>query len=292
MKAVIDKHTVGKIAVTLSYVILVMGLAVIIALPADNMPADTSPVGGIEVPILMYHRVLKDPDKINTYTVTPDMFRNDMVYLMERGYETVFMRDIIDYAMGGAPLPAKPVVITFDDGYYNNYVYVLPILEELGIKASIAAVGEFTDTFTNNMDMNANYSHLTWGLLKELEESGHVEILNHSYYMHKQGKRSGVKRRRGEGQEEYRNALTYDVMKMQEQLKAKAGITPQTFVYPYGLYAGDSEEILKELGFKSTLICEERVNFITGPESLYKLGRFNRTGKLNTERFMAKMGIS
>lgn len=187
MKAVIDKRLVGKIAVTLSYVILVMGLAVIFSLPADNMPADASPAEGIEVPILMYHRVLKDSEKINTYTVTPETFRDDMIYLRERGYETVFTRDIIDYAMGGAPLPAKPVVITFDDGYYNNYTYVLPILEELGIKASIAAVGEFTDTFTDNMDMNANYSHLTWGLLKELEESGHVEILNHSYYMHKQG---------------------------------------------------------------------------------------------------------
>jgi peptidoglycan/xylan/chitin deacetylase (PgdA/CDA1 family) len=291
VKAVIDKRLVGKIAVTLSYVILVMGLAVIIALPANDLPADASPIEGIEVPILMYHRVLKDSSKVDTYTITPGTFRNDMIYLMERGYETVFIKDIIDYAMGGAPLPAKPVVITFDDGYYNNYIYVLPILEELGIKASIAAVGEFTDTFTNSMDMNANYSHLTWGLLKELEESGHVEILNHSYYMHKQGKRNGVKRRKGEDEEEYRSVLTFDVMKMQEQLRVKAGITPQTFVYPYGLYTDDSEELLKEMGFKATLICEERINFITGPESLYKLGRFNRTGKMSTERFMAKMGI-
>lgn len=57
MKAVIDKRLVGKIAVTLSYVILVMGLAVIIALPANDLPADASPIEGIEVPILMYHRV-------------------------------------------------------------------------------------------------------------------------------------------------------------------------------------------------------------------------------------------
>lgn len=111
MKAVIDKRLVGKIAVTLSYVILVMGLAVIFSLPADNMPADASPAEGIEVPILMYHRVLKDSEKINTYTVTPETFRDDMIYLMERGYETVFTRDIIDYAMGGAPLPAKPLDI-------------------------------------------------------------------------------------------------------------------------------------------------------------------------------------
>ena len=291
MKAVIDKRIIGKAAVTLSYVILVMGLAVIIALPADNLPADASPIEGIEVPILMYHRILKDEDKINTYTVTPETFRNDMTYLMERGYETVFMREIIDYAMGGAPLPAKPVVITFDDGYYNNYVYVLPILEELGIKASIAAVGEFTDIFTDNMDMNANYSHLTWGLLKELEASGHVEILNHSYYMHKQGKRKGVNRAKGEDEEEYRSALTFDVMKMQEQLKAKSGITTQTFAYPYGLYTADSEQFLKEMGFKATLTCEERINFVSGPESLYKLGRFNRAGKLSTKKFMAKMGI-
>ena len=88
---------------------------------------------------------IRDRARSGQYTVRPDELENDLDYLKEHGYTAVFMQDLIDYVYHGKELPAKPVVITFDDGFYNNWYYVLPMLKERNMKAVISVVGSYTE---------------------------------------------------------------------------------------------------------------------------------------------------
>ena len=76
----------------------------------------------VTLPIIMYHSILKDDARQGKYVVSPEVLARDLDALEARGCETVTVRDLIAYTRDGAPLPAKPVMLTFDDGYYNNLV--------------------------------------------------------------------------------------------------------------------------------------------------------------------------
>ena len=90
---------------------------------------------GVDMPIIMYHSVLKDTDLSGKYIVTPDTLKNDINFLKNKGYTFVSAQELIDYTNGTSKLPDKPVMLTFDDGFYNNYGYVMPILSEYDAKA-------------------------------------------------------------------------------------------------------------------------------------------------------------
>ena len=245
----------------------------------------------IFVPVIMYHRLLKDPDMAGDYTVSPDMFRSDMEYLSKKGYTTVFVRDIIDYIETGAPLPEKPVVITFDDGYYNVLEYALPYMEENNIKAVMNIVGSYTEQSTEEDEHNPAYSYLTWDEIAELDKSGLFEIGSHTYDMHSMSGRRGCKRLSNENAEEYRQALIGDIGMLQDMLQQKSGVTPITFAYPYGFISTESIAILEEIGFKALLTCYEKPNYISRSDSgeCLILNRYNRPYSLSTEEFMEKL---
>ena len=242
----------------------------------------------MNVPILMYHSVLADPAAAGEYVISPKVFEADMRYLKDHGYQTVVIQDLIDYVYEDAPLPDKPVVITLDDGYYNNLLYVLPILERLDLKAVISVVGEFSVRYTENPDLSASYGYLTFDQIEELAHSGHVEIQNHSYDLHSFGKRKGSMRIKGESLEQYREIFMGDMLKLQELLKEKAGVVPTTYTYPYGLKSPEAEDILKEMGFLASMICFEKQNQIDDAQSLFNLGRYNRASGQSTESFMKR----
>lgn len=85
----------------------------------------------VRLPVLMYHGVHSDPKKAGDYVITPQALEEDLLYLQRQGCTTVVMSDLIAYVQQGAPLPEKPVMITFDDGYYNNYLNAYPLLQNI-----------------------------------------------------------------------------------------------------------------------------------------------------------------
>lgn len=235
---------------------------------------------GIDVPILMYHSILKNSNG-NKYIVSPSGFENDLKFLGENGYTTIVMQDLIDYVYEGKELPPKPAILTFDDGYYNNYVYIYPLLKEYNAKAVISIVGSYADLYTQQKDTNPNYAHLSWEVIREMSDSGLVEFQNHTYNFHSFDKgRKGCKKNRGESVEEYTRILTEDVGSMQEKCLEQLGSTPTTFTYPFGFVCDESFEIIKELGFKASLSCQEGINRLgRDPDELYMLKRCIRTPK-------------
>lgn len=257
---------------------------------AVETAAQTSVNAEVFVPVLMYHSILDNSSRTGDYVVDRKVFEADMEYLIENGYNTVFVSDLIDYVEGNAELPEKPVVVTFDDGYYNVMAYAYPFMKEHGLKGVVNIVGSYTDISTDHDEHNPAYSNLTWNEIAELNDSGVFEIGNHTYDMHSLEGRRGCKRISGESSEEYRSCLFSDIGMLQGLLEDKSGVRPVTFAYPYGFITDESVEIIKEMGFKALLTCYEKPNYISrdDPECLMCINRYNRPSGISTEQYMEK----
>ena len=247
----------------------------------------------VQVPILMYHSLLKS--KKGKYCVNPSTFEDDILYLREHGYTSIFVEDLINYYEGKSQLPEKPVIISFDDGHYNNLYYGLPLLLQYNFKANLNVIGSFCNYTTTSGDKdNPNYSYLTWDEIKFMQQTGLVEIGNHTYKMHAFSPRYGIAQKQGESDFEYQEALSSDVNKLENILQEECGFKTQVFAYPFGKYSKKSEEILRNQGFKAFLTCNEGINKIKkGDKSvLSHLKRINRSGLLTTWQFFSKYKIS
>ncbi|MBS7298237.1 MAG: polysaccharide deacetylase family protein [Eubacteriales bacterium] len=246
-----------------------------------------------ELIVIMYHSILKDTQRTGKYVVRPESVDNDIKYLIEHGYKCVSANEVISFSRGEANLPDKAFMLTFDDGCYNNMVYLMPILEKYNANAVISIVGSYSEKFSKINEANAAYSYLRWCDIKQMKESGRIEFGNHSYDYHKiKDGRIGSKIVRYEDTEKYKNRFFNDTNKTHTLLMVNCGIDTKIYTYPYGAYCTESEEVLKDSGYLMTLTCTEGKNYITStPESIKLLKRFNRSGNINTEDFFEKHKI-
>ncbi|WP_124101125.1 polysaccharide deacetylase family protein [Ruminococcus sp. Marseille-P6503] len=246
---------------------------------------------GIKVPIIMYHSILKNEEMWGDYVLSPIELEKDIVYLKNNGYEAVFVSQLIDYVENGKELPEKPVILSFDDGSYNNLTYVLPLLKKYGFKATFSVVGKYSEVACEDADPSPGYSYLDWKDIKKLMESGYIEIANHSYDMHSLDGRRGSLMNSGESYEDYRQAFYNDAFKTQHLLEDNCGFTPDVYTYPYGLICDASRHLVKSCGFKASLGVEEKMNYICRGDSdcLYEMYRYNRTAFESTEDFMKRL---
>lgn len=267
----------------LCVLLTMLGLTSVLYLNPRNFGEDESAEAfaehsGVPLHIVMYHSIAKDRNRWGTYVISPDEFESDLKLIKSRGYTTVTVQNLIDYVYDGKALPEKPIMITLDDGYYNNYLYAYPLLKQYNMKAVISIVGKYTDVYSLAEDKNSSYAHLTWKEVNEMIDSGVIEIQNHSYDLHSvdQGRRGSMKVS-GETAGHYRTVLVSDAVRLQALIKANTGYTPGAYTYPYGLISSESTGILKEIGFKASLSCYSGVNRITrDPECLFLLKRLLR----------------
>ena len=258
---------------------------------ADERAAAAAEAGAVALPVVMYHSILKDEARAGPYVLSPAALEADLDYLRRHGYETVTVQMLVDYVDGVGELPEKPVLITFDDGFYNNYLYAYPLLRERGMQAVISVIGEQTARYTENGQENAYWSYLSAGRLAELQASGVFEIGSHSYALHDDGARKGCLKKWGENRADYAALLAEDTQKVQ-RLLAGAGVAPPVcYAYPYGAYSSETERLLREMGFRCTLSCEERQNQVLrgDRQSLYLLGRYNRPSGISTTTFFERV---
>lgn len=132
----------------------------------------------VKIPVLLYHNFVntvpdKDPDNFN-YINTPQSFEENIKVFLENGYTVISMQELDDAYNLKTELPAKPILINFDDGYYSNYEYIYPILKKYNVKASIFVV---TDKVGKEID---GIKYLGWDGCLEMQNSGLVEIFSHS----------------------------------------------------------------------------------------------------------------
>ena len=257
-----------------------------------ELTVDAEGVMQTELPILMYHGVTRDLSQVSRFVISEEMLEKDLEYLKENGYESITVADAIAYVKDGTPLPEKPVMITFDDGYYNNYCYAFPLLQKYQMKAVISIIGRFTDFYSETPEENPAYSHITWNEISEMMASGLIEFQNHSYDLHSMTKgRSGAKKKWGETNQEYAAFLEKDLGMLQQKMQEHTGYLPTAFAYPFGGVSEASYEVLRNMGFQATFSCEEKTNYLTQGDMscLEMLNRFLRSDKTGAKAIMERL---
>ena len=243
----------------------------------------------VKLPVIMYHLVLKNPGTKNKFIISEATFEEDLKYINENGYTTILVKDLIDYTEGKCDLPSKPILLTFDDGAYNNYLYAFPLAKKYNSKFVFSPICRECERYSEISDENPTYAHANWNHIREMSDSGLVEIQNHTYDMHSNKKsRIGCTKKSGESKEEYTSKLTSDLKKAQELIKEKSGIEPTAFFYPFGACSECSDEIIRNIGFKATFLCESKLNYITkNSDCLFKLHRFLRPPGVSSKSFFS-----
>ena len=188
----------------------------------------------IKIPILLYHDFVttvpdSDPDNFN-YINTPQSFKENIKTLLEEGYTVISMEQLNEAYKGNIELPSKPILITFDDGYYSNYEYIYPILQKYNVKASIFVI---TDKVGKEID---GIKYLGWDECLEMQNSGLVEIFSHSK-KHVFYNKLPIRKIRDDVKE------SYEII---EKHLGKKDL--KVFAYPYGAYTNDTVRTLKNNG--------------------------------------------
>lgn len=235
----------------------------------------------VDVPVIMYHGIAPNGSSENEYLISESRFESDLKWLKDNSYTTIFPSQLVDYVKKNIKLPLKPVILSFDDGFYNNYLYAYPLLNKYNMKAVIALIGIESDQTSDDIYRIPKTCNLSWGEVALMSQSGIIEFANHSYDLHTISKgRKGADRKPGETQEEYRQTLLDDLGKNQEIIKTATGYAPQVFAWPYGAYPidGSSIPILQEIGFEVSFVSYQHTSTIKqgDPSTLFNMGRYLR----------------
>ncbi|MDR0645670.1 MAG: polysaccharide deacetylase family protein [Elusimicrobiota bacterium] len=119
---------------------------------------------------LMYHNI-EYTDGKDAFCISPKIFKNQLEIILNKGFTPVNFDEMAEAVLNGAPLPKKPIVITFDDGYLNNWTKAFPILKEKNIKANIFLTCDF---------IGVKEDYLTWQQVLEMQNSGLISFGSHS----------------------------------------------------------------------------------------------------------------
>ncbi len=241
----------------------------------------------IKLPIIMYHAFLKDTNSHGKFVISPNQFEEDIIYILQKGYEPILVNDLISYTKGEKLLPEKPIMITIDDGYFNNYLYVFPILKKYNVKAVISPIMKYSELYSQHDENNAYYSHITWEQGREMINSNLIEFQNHTYDLHSiDNGRKGIQKKSSESRDEYQKMLYADLYKAHNLIKENFCFIPNAMVFPFGYFSNESEVVLKEMGYQVSFSCNEGINHISPTSSLHFLKRYNRPdGKSSVEYF-------
>ncbi|MGM7635108.1 polysaccharide deacetylase family protein [Bacillus sp. Hm123] len=242
-----------------------------------------------KIPVLMYHHFDKNKNIQNGIIGDPTVFEEQMRLLQENGYTTLTTQDVIDIKNGKSTMPAKPIMITLDDGYESNYNYVFPVLQKYNMKATIFII---TDYIENPQNHPSEYPKMTWEQMKEMSDSGLVLFQAHTDILHT--KYASLTRPitvdgKVETAQQYEDRVHNDIIKNKQILETRLGKPVNAFSYPNGLYSSSSEEIIKQAGYEMTLTTDPGLLDLQTNDPLYLVKRINIHGKASADSILQKI---
>ncbi|MFD8523294.1 polysaccharide deacetylase family protein [Streptomyces capillispiralis] len=190
------------------------------------------------VPILMYHAVSSDPgEATRALSVTPEAFAEQMAVIADRGLTPVTTAELAAHWRSGRPLPARPVLVTFDDGYEGVHRHALPVLARHGFPATVfVTTGWLRGPYDTGGGLD---TMLDWGQVRELADGG-FEIGGHSH-SHPQLDQLDD------------GTLRSELILCKEIVSDQLGTVPASFAYPYGYSSRRVREAVRETGYAQAL---------------------------------------
>jgi peptidoglycan/xylan/chitin deacetylase (PgdA/CDA1 family) len=191
--------------------------------------ATTPPVHVKPVTILTYHSIEPKPAKKEGanqlhYRITPENFEKQMQYLKDNAYTPITFDAWVRYLTTGAAIPEKSIVLTFDDGWKNQYTYAVPILKKFGFTGTFFIVGKMR---------NAGY--MTWDEVRSLHADG-FEVASHTQTHPKLPLLTDEK-------------LVEEIAGSKKLLEEQLGSPITTLAYPYYLHDARVMKAVQDAGY-------------------------------------------
>ncbi|MBI4825077.1 MAG: polysaccharide deacetylase family protein [Nitrospirae bacterium] len=214
------------------------------------------------VPVLMYHHI--NPHKGDMVTIRPEVFEEQMKHLKKRGCRTLKAGELGSYINGNLVPDNKSVVVTFDDGWLDNYIYAFPVLKKYKLNAIVFIITDRTENASANSESisaavpthdgskklisngEAGRVVLDWKLIKEMYESGLIE-----FYSHTKSHRRCAELSEAELAEELKGS--------KEIMESRLQMPCPYLCWPYGSYNETSVKIAKEAGYEALFTVDHGV---------------------------------
>ena len=247
------------------------------------------------VPVLMYHHVSTSPGMI---TVKPEHFAAQMDYLANAGYRTIGSAQLAAF-LRGEDVPAKSIVITFDDGYLDNWVHAHPVLERHGFTALCFLVSSWpgegsvrpnasqaTTALPPLLDHRAGEIAieqgraddvvLRWSEIDAMREAGTFEFHSHTHTHVRWDQVTG-------SGDEKRACLQDDLSAARKVLRTRLGEASDHLCWPQGYYDDDYREVALGAGFRHFYTCHTGTN--VGAKA------FDRESSTDVERTIKRLEV-
>jgi len=218
-------------------------------------------LGKRKVPILMYHSISHSTNrKFKQFTVSPSLFAEHMLYLHQQLYTPITVTQFMNgLSQEDVALPEKPVILTFDDGFADFFVEVLPILKRYRFVATLYVATAFVNDTSCWLKHEGESARpmLTWDQLLKLSTHG-IECGAHSHHHYRLDMLSHI--------------ITQDeIVQSKRLLEQHLGQEIVSFAYPYGYYTTTIRKQVREVGFTSA--CAVKHQFSSAKSDAFTLPR-------------------
>ncbi len=238
-----------------------------------------------KVPVLSYHHIVSREDlseshyikgKLNPMVVLKEDFEKQMAYLKEKGYTSLTLSELYDFLARKKDVPAKSVVITFDDGYKDNYVEAYPILKKYNFTAvSFIITGYVTSKLHPYVPEEIQYLSL-----HEIERGCDVfDYQSHTYNLHQ--------REKNRFNQDASFLLTKEADQIEKDLRTSIRQLEgrkKAFAYPYGEYSPNTINSLINLGFRMAFTVEKKA--AERGDRIYEIPRLPVVAETTMEEFI------
>ena len=192
-----------------------------------------------EVPVVMYHRVINKSENegIHGTYIYENIFREHMKYLKDNNFSVITFEDLNNIGWRNRfDKNKKYIIITFDDGYVDNYELAFPILKEFNFKATIFLMGESTyNEWDVKADGEKSFPLMSVEMIKEMQDYG-IEFGAHTFNHPKLNKLSN-------------DEIKHQIVDVKKPLEEKIGREIITFAYPYGILNDYAKKMVEEAGY-------------------------------------------
>jgi peptidoglycan/xylan/chitin deacetylase (PgdA/CDA1 family) len=190
------------------------------------------------VPIMMYHQVTANPDK-RSDTVSPQLFRSQMKYLKDHGFRVLTLAELVEGIKARRSFPFNSIVITFDDGYENNFTDALPILKEFNFPATVFI----------SPDLFGQAGYLTVEQIAALQRAG--------FTLGSHGMRQAYLPEVSRAEQEH------EIFDSRRIISQQFGVPVKFYCFPLGGYNDEIKKMVKSAGYEASLTSnrgQDRLN--------------------------------
>lgn len=223
--------------------------------------------------ILAYHRV--NPEVRDGLSISPDTFREQLTTLVERGWRTAVLEEVL--GDGPSSLPDRTFAVTLDDGYQDNYFHAKPVLEEMGVRATVYLVSSMIDSdrpfpwlkLTGPDDFDELDLHMTSA---QLEESRGVFTYGSHTVTHPMLSDLDT------------DSAREEIEVSKRDLETRFGTEISTFCYPAGNFSAQTLDLVREAGYRAAVVTPNRHI----PETMHTLHRVGIYSHITPRLFALK----